>query len=436
MASVVLLSVPGLREQDLSHMPRLAALCGTVRPLEPVFPALTCPAQVSLTTGFEPCEHGIVANGFYWRDRGEVEMWTAWNDVIQRPAVWNVIEDAQPESHTMVWFPMLSKGAKADFICTPAPIHNPDGSESLWCYTQPEQMYGELRDKLGHFPLHKFWGPLASIDGSDWIVDSALVAAKRFHPNISVIYLPHLDYKAQSHGPDSPEHATACGELDAAIGRLADGWTSDDPPTWLVASEYAITPVERVSYPNRLLREGGFLDPEATDDGEQLDPATQRAWALCDHQIAHVYLKDSSDTHAVAELFEAQPEIDQVLIGSRRGTLDHPRSGEIVLVSQPDAWFAYYWWLDDAAAPSFARTVDIHRKPGYDPVEMFLDFETKSTPLDATLVKGSHGRSDAHGILAASEADWLPRDRYRHTDVAELLLGHFGLPAPQRTPCS
>ena len=432
MPSVVLLSIPGLREQDLAHMPKLSALVPAVRPLDPVFPALTCPAQQSLFTGAEPREHGVVANGFFWRDRPEgeaVEMWTAWNEVVQRPAVWETIEAAQPDQHTMVWFPMLIKGAKADFLCTPAPIHNPDGSESLWCYTQPEMMYGELRDRLGHFPLHKFWGPIAGIDGSDWIVDSAVVAAGRFCPNLTVIYLPHLDYKAQSHGPDSPEHAAACGELDAAIARLAGGWAEApvDPPTWLVASEYAISPVSRVGYPNRTLREAGYLRPSERDDGEHLETTRQRAWALCDHQIAHVYVSDGGDVEAVAELFRTQPEIDQVLVGGARGSLDHERSGEIVLVAQPDAWLAYYWWLDDANAPAFARTVDIHRKPGYDPVEMFLVPGTRETPLDATLVKGSHGRSDGPGLLACSEADWLPGDRYHQTDVAGLVLGHFGL---------
>ena len=428
MPSVVLLSIPGLREDDLAHMPQLAALCPTVRPLDPVFPALTLPAQATLSTGTLPSQHGVVGNGFYWRDRDEVEMWTAWNDVVQRPAVWNRVEDHRSDDRTMVWFPLLAKGAHADFICTPAPIHNPDGSESLWCYTQPEAMYGELRDQLGHFPLHKFWGPLAGIEGSDWIARSAAIASQRFRPHISYIYLPHLDYKAQSHGPDSAEHAAACGELDAVIAGLVADWHADDPPCWLVASEYAISPVERVGYPNRILREAGFLDPVTDDDGgEQLAPGRQRAWAMCDHQIGHVFVRDSADIAAVADLLEAQPEIDQVLTASQRGALDHCRSGDIVLVAQPDAWLAYYWWLDDANAPAFARTVDIHRKPGYDPVEMFLEPGTRSTPLDATLVKGSHGRSDVPGLLASSQPDWLPRDRYHQTDVAGLLLGHFGL---------
>ena len=430
--SVVVLSIPGLQQTDLSRMPRVSSLVQAVRPLDPVFPALTLPAQMTIATGCTPQQHGVVGNGFYWPQRetpdgrGEVEMWTAWNDVVQRPQIWTTLETRTPHLNTMVWFPLLAKGAKADFICTPAPIHNPDGSESLWCYSQPEHLYGLLRDSLGHFPLHKFWGPIAGIEGSDWIVDSAVVAARQAHPELAYIYLPHLDYKAQSHGPDSPEHQTACGELDTAIGRLVDNWPGP-APTWLVASEYAISPVVRPIYPNRLLREGGWLDPVATDDGEHLMPGRQRAWAMADHQIAHVFVADEADTAAVADLFREQPGIDRVLTGSTRGMLDHPRSGQVVLVADPDAWFAYYWWLDDANAPGFARTVDIHRKPGYDPVEMFLDRETRQTPLDATLVRGSHGRDDVPGILASSDADWLPRDRYHQTDIAELLLGHFGM---------
>src|SRR3954470_11732412 len=193
---VVLLSIPGLRGQDLQAMPNLVKLVagGDRVTLVPSFPAVTCPVQINMTTGKPPSQHGVVANGFFWRDRAEVEMWTAWNDAVTAPQIWDVLEQHNPEIKSAVWFPLLAKGCGADWICTPAPIHNPDGSESLWCYTQPTEMYGQLRDALGHFPLMHFWGPMANIKSTAWIADSAIHAARRWRPNLFYIYLPHLDY--------------------------------------------------------------------------------------------------------------------------------------------------------------------------------------------------------------------------------------------------
>ena len=260
----VLLSIPGLREADIAKMPRLKAIQnqGGSVPLVASFPCVTCPAQVSLTTGVTAQEHGVIANGFYWRDKYHVEMWTAWNEVIETSQIWNRLKEHDEAITSAVWFPLLSKGTKADAVCTPAPIHNPDGSESLWCYTIPEKMYGELRDELGHFPLKNFWGPLSSIASTKWIVDSAVLNAKKNQPRFSYIYLPHLDYAAQKFGPDSKEAIAALGELDAVLGDLFDGYQQAgmDDILWLIASEYVITPVDDVSYPNRILREAGFFE--------------------------------------------------------------------------------------------------------------------------------------------------------------------------------
>ena len=438
----VLASVPGLRRSDLSQMPRLAELAaaGVSPTLVPSFPCVTCPVQVTLTTGTTPAEHGVIANGFYWRDRGDVEMWTAWNEVIQRPQIWQRLHEHDPKLTSAVWFPLLSKGASADYICTPAPIHNPDGSESLWCYTKPTELYGELRDALGHFPLMNFWGPLSNIKSTNWIVDSAVIAAQRFRPRFSYIYLPHLDYAAQKFGPDSPQATAALGELDAAVGRLIDGYRAAglDDTLWLVASEYVITPVDGASYPNRVLREAGLLALRDEEGREQLAPGESRAWALVDHQFAHVFVRDAADVQRVADLFRNDNSVARVLVGAERAefNLDHERAGEIVLISQPEMWFAYYWWLDDAKAPAYASTVDIHRKPGYDPVEMFINMPQRTTPLDATLVKGSHGFPADHpsrqGVLLCSHEDAIrisPEGFLRDTDVAGIVLRNFGVKA-------
>ncbi|MBN1910346.1 MAG: alkaline phosphatase family protein [Pirellulales bacterium] len=438
---VILLSIPGLREMDVAKMKRLKELTagGEIANLVPSFPGVTCPVQAAMTTGKSARQHGVVANGFYWREQNRVEMWTSPSDCIGGPQIWDVLHERLPGVTSAVWFPLHSKGCPADYVCTPAPIHNPDGSESLWCYTRPEGLYGTLRDKLGHFPLHHYWGPMAGLPSSRWIVDSAVHAAKTYRPHFFYIYLQHLDYAAQRTGPDSPEALKAVDELDEMIGQLAEGfgeaYGADTRLFWLVAGEYAITSVSHVSYPNRILREAGLLEVEKKDDGEHLDLAGSRAWAMVDHQFSHVFIKNADRTtiQRVVELFTGREGIEEVLSGEglARYDLDHPRSGELVLVSSSESWQAYYWWLDDAHAPGFARSVDIHRKPGYDPVELHFDPPTKSIPLDATLVAGSHGAPardpSQQSVLLANEPGHFPHHIVRDTDVFEIVLGRFGL---------
>ena len=238
---------------------------------------------------------------------------------------------------------------------------------------------------------------MAGIAASKWIADSAVHAAKKWRPNFFYIYLPHLDYAAQRTGPDSVAADQAVADLDELLGALFEQLRAayDTDPLWLVAGEYAITPVRHVAYPNRILREAGLLAVREEDDGEHLDFDASAAFAMVDHQFSHLFVKngDTEIVRRVADLFSNQRGIDEVLVGDQlaKYNLNHPRSGEVVLVSKPDSWQAYYWWLDDARAPAFARTVDIHRKPGYDPVELHFDPATKSIPLDATRIKGSHG---------------------------------------------
>jgi hypothetical protein len=436
---VILLSIPALREKDVAVMPKLRSLMagGEIAELTPGFPCVTCPVQAAMTTGRRPAEHGIVANGLYWRDRRQVEMWTAPNDCIERPQLWDLLSHHGIGLTSAVWFPLHSKGCEADYVCTPAPVHNPDGSESLWCYTRPMELYGELRDALGHFPLMNYWGPMAGIKSSAWIADSAAIAARQWQPDFFYIYLPQLDYAAQRAGPDSAAAEGSIAELDAVIGRLGDGMREayGDELLWIAAGEYAITPVEHVSYPNRVLREAGLLAVRETEDGEELDLEKSRAFAMVDHQFSHVFVADGDEALArrVAEVFRNQPGIAEVLVGSERCRyeMEHARSGEVILISSPQSWQAYYWWLADDRAPRYARTVDIHRKPGYDPVELFFDPATKSIPLDATLVKGSHGAPAVdrvqRTVLLASEPTLFPATAPSDTDVFTIVLNHFGL---------
>jgi len=438
---LILLSLPGLREKDVAVMPHLRRLMagGEIAELTPGFPCVTCSVQAAMTTGKPPGEHGIVGNGIYWRERRQMEMWTAPNDSIERPQIWDLLSHHEDHPTSAVWFPMHSKGCEADYVCTPAPIHNPDGSESLWCYTRPLELYGELRDGLGHFPLQHYWGPIANVQSSRWIADSAVFAAGRWHPDFFYIYLPHLDYAAQRAGPDSAAADTAVEELDGVIGRLAQGMADAylDTPVWLAAGEYAIGKVDHVEFPNRVLREAGLLavKEDAAAGGELIDFDRSRAFAMADHQLSHVFVEggDAATAHQIADLFRGRHGIAEVLVGHERGryALDHKRSGEVILISKPHSWQAYYYWLDDANAPPFARTVDIHRKPGYDPVELFFDPATKSIPLNAHLVKGSHGapavEHSQRTVLLASEPTKFPHKNLADTDVFDIMMSHFGI---------
>ncbi len=436
MASVAcLLSIPGLSAAYAERMPVLRRWrdAGGQATLVPSFPAVTCPVQVNLTTGCLPSEHGVVANGYYWRDRGEVEMWTAWNEVVERPQIWDLLHERHPGITSAVWFPLLSKGCGADTICTFAPIHNPDGTESLWCYTRPTEMYGELRDTFGHFPLKHFWGPFAGVQSTEWIVSSAIWSAERHRQQFWYIYLPHLDYATQKFGPDSPQAWEAVAQLDAQLARLEEGFArvyGAQSLLWLAASEYTVVPVDHVTYPNRVLRELDLLAINDQEGKELLDVGQSAAWAMVDHQLSHVFVRDADEQtiDRVAERFAREEGIATVLRREdfARHGIDHPHSGELVLVSQPNSWQAYYWWNDNTKAPDFAHTVDIHRKPGFDPAEMFLDPVTKGISLDATLVRGSHGAPAAtaaqQGVLVASLPGVLKVESLADRDICQLVL--------------
>jgi hypothetical protein len=419
-------------------MPRLAKLAagGEVAALSASFPAVTWPVEANMLTGKCPSEHGVIGNGFYWRESRTVEMWTAWNDKIQSPQIWDVLHQRDASLTSAAWFPMLSKGCGADYICMPKPVHNPDGSESLWCYTRPSEMYGALRDAYGHFPLQHFWGPLANIKSTAWIAQSAEYAAREFCPRFFYIYLPHLDYAAQKLGPDSAAALQAVADLDGVLGKLLDSFHAslgEQNVLWLAASEYAITPVDRVTYPNRVLREAGLLSVKEEGGGEYLDLEDSAAWALVDHQFSHVFVKDFDPDVAdrVAGLFRGQAGIAEVLVGDQQAKyrIQHERSGDVILISNPNSWQAYYWWLDDSKAPRFARTVDIHNKPGYDPVELCFDVATKSIPVDATLIKGSHGApvvSEAQrGVLVSSRPKVIETESLADYDVFDVVLRQF-----------
>jgi predicted AlkP superfamily pyrophosphatase or phosphodiesterase len=414
-------------------MPRLAALAktGATAEIIPTFPCVTSPVQATMLTGKSPQEHGIIGNGFYHRDRGEVELWVGRNNLIEAPQLWDSL--AKRGITSSAWMTQNIKDAAADYIVTPEPIHHPDGRMDLWCYSKPDSLYQNLVNDLGHFPLMNYWGPMSGIKSTEWIVNASLWLIQRHRPRFNHVYIPQLDYAAQKFGPNSPQQQTACTEADTQIGRLIDGVSSLklENVAWLIVSEYAMTDVSRVIYSNRVLRDAGMLAIEERDGREFLNVKESKAFAVVDHQFAHLYVQDKSDIDGVAGMFEGVEGIAAAAYGDARAdfNLNHPRSGEVVLVCDPDTWLAYYWWKDDTKAPPFARTVDIHAKPGYDPVELFFDPATKSIPLNAALVKGSHGAPanspDQYGACIASDKSLLNASSIRDMDIRSLVERAF-----------
>lgn len=456
---LVVLDVAGLTPRLLACMPQLAAITetgGWRAELGTVLPAVTCSAQATLLTGTLPREHGIVGNGWYFRGLGEVLLWRQHNGLMGGDKLWDAARRAHPGytvANVCWWYAM---GAQVDWTVTPRPVYHADGRKDPDCYTDPPGLHDELTARLGTFPLFSYWGPGAGIASSTWICRAAQHIMERHDPDLTLVYVPHLDYDLQRHGPSGSPAAAAAARLDAVLGPLLDSARARGA-TVVALSEYGITPAARPVDINRALRSEGLLHVYTQADMEYLDPWTSRAFAVADHQVAHVYVADPADLAAVRKVCAALPGVAEVLDGSGQAAygLDHPRAGELVLVAERDAWFTYYYWLDDAQAPDFARLVEIHRKPGYDPAELFFDPAAPSAArrraavalarkklgmrylmsvvgLDAgaAAVRGSHGRlpddPDDSPVLLCSSPQ-AARAQCAATEVKGILLQLAGL---------
>ncbi|MBK7999645.1 MAG: alkaline phosphatase family protein [Verrucomicrobia bacterium] len=434
MKRTAVINVVGLTESLLgASTPYLNAFLkrGNLSHIAPVIPAVTCTAQSTYVTGRMPGDHGAVANGWYNREMAEVQFWKQSNHLVEGPKIWDELRQAAPGftcAKLFWWYNMYST---ADWSITPRPMYPADGRKVFDIYTHPMPLRHEIKKDLGEFPFPTFWGPAAGIKSpqggpdaaSRWIANSAKWIEDKHRPTLSLVYLPHLDYNLQRLGPKHPDIQADLRAIDEIVGDLIRHFDQRGVKT-MVLSEYGITSVDTPVHLNRVLREKGWITIKDELGLELLDCGASRAFAVADHQVAHVYLNDPSIESAVRALIEKQPGVARVLGAAEKATMgiDHARSGDLVVLAKENAWFTYYYWLDDARAPDFARCVDIHRKPGYDPVELFLD-PTLSVPklkiawrllkkklgfrmlmdlipLDATLVKGSHG------IIPASRGDY------------------------------
>ncbi|HUY90640.1 MAG TPA: alkaline phosphatase family protein [Pirellulales bacterium] len=433
------------------HIQRLAD-SGFARPLGTVLPAVTCSAQSTLLTGLLPRNHGIVGNGWYFRDLSEVWLWRQSNRLVGGEKIYQAGRLRDPSYTTAKMFWWYNMYADVQWSMTPRPSYPADGRKIFDSYSQPPELRDRLQERLGVFPLLKFWGPGADISSSRWIADASVAVMAEHQPTLTLVYLPHLDYNLQRLGPDDPRIAEDVRLVDAEAGKLIDAAKARGAEV-VVLSEYAITAVDRPVHINRVLREYGWLTVRREPLGwETLDYGASRAFAVADHQVAHVYVSRAEDVAEVKSILERTPGVDRALDRREQAEfgIDHERSGELVAVAAPGDWFTYYFWLDDALAPDYARTVDIHRKPGYDPVELFVDPTLKAPKLriarrlaqkllgfryymdviglDARIVKGSHGRLPAAGREATegpvfvSSTKAIERDAIAMTDVKDLLL--------------
>ena len=417
---LVLINAVGLTTRLLEHAPRLRRLAenGWRRPLAEVAPAVTCSAQASLLTGKTPEGHGVVGNGWYFRDTGEVRFWQQSNRLLQAESLYvTARRRAKTRGKTfrvakLFWW--FNQGAAVNFSATPKPYYGADGNKAFGIAGKPAGLTTRLESTLGPFPFRTFWGPGAGLPCTEWIAQCGAEIVRSERPDLTLVYLPHLDYDPQRFGPSGCDMPKLVRELDDSAAPLLDAAEAAGARVWVV-SEYGHCDVSRPVLLNRALRRAGLLEIRPGPFGEVFDPLTSRAFAVADHQLAHVYVSDPADVNCVRAVIEAEAGVARVLGGEARGEvgLAHPRSGELVALSEPDSWFAYPFWLDDAAAPDYARTVDIHRKPGYDPCELFFDpalvwpkgrvlrrliqkklgFRTlfDVVPLDPSLVRGSHG---------------------------------------------
>lgn len=444
---------PDLIGPDTPHLAALAGR-GALRPLTTVTPAVTCTVQSTLVTGLPPSGHGAVANGWYFRDLAEIWLWRQSNHLVDGEKLWEAGRARDPAftcAKLFWWYNMYST---ADWSVTPRPMYPADGRKIPDCYAHPGDLRDELTARLGPFPLFKFWGPMTDITASRWITEATLHVMASRNPTLTLTYLPHLDYDLQRFGPDKnhPAVRAALRDVDALAGRLIAAAAG---PV-IVVSEYGITPVTAAIFVNRALRAAGLIAVRRELGRELLDAGASGAFALADHQLAHVYVRDPADIDRVRALLAGLDGVEAVWgeAGKAAHGLDHPRSGELVALARADRWFAYHYWLDEACAPDFARTVEIHRKPGYDPVELFFDPALRWPRLaaawrlglralgqrrlldvisagDTHLVRGSHGRAtddpDAGPLVISSAPHLLPAGPVAATAFKELALAHvFG----------
>jgi predicted AlkP superfamily pyrophosphatase or phosphodiesterase len=396
---VVIIDIVGLEKRHISETltPNIFKISqeGETRNLETVFPAVTCTVQSSLLSGTYPEVHGIISNGLFDKQNYAVSFWEQSSNLVQADRIWDTLKMSGSGYKTAVLFWQNTMYSNADIVLTPRPLHM-DERMIMWCYSKPPGFYEKIAEKIGKFDLTSYWGPLTSRKSSEWIEQATELVLENERPNFLFTYIPHLDYSFQKNGTSYNNLKDDLKFVDDLVGRLikkvSDMGIIEDTQ-FIIISEYGFTDVSSDIPLNTILRENDVLSVREIEGLEYLDLEYSKAFAMVDHQVAHIYIKENY-RNSVRKILEGIKGVDLIMDDElkQRFRINHARSGDLIAVSDKDKWFSYYWWFDPLKAPSFARKVDIHRKPGYDPVELFFDPTTKSIPLNGKLVKGSHGR--------------------------------------------
>jgi predicted AlkP superfamily pyrophosphatase or phosphodiesterase len=451
MNKTVVLNVVGLTNRLIGeHTPFIKSFLekGASASIEPVLPAVTCTSQTTYLTGKWPSEHGIVGNGWYFKNECEVKFWRQSNKLTQSDKLWDEMKQLDSNftcANLFWWYNMYST---VDYSVTPRPNYLADGRKIPDVYSHPPELRDQLQKELGTFPLFNFWGPKTSVKSSQWIADAAIRTDQLHDPTLTLVYLPHLDYNLQRYGIDFSKISKDLNEIDEVVKKLVSHYDKENTNIVLL-SEYGITDVSKPIHINRILRSEGLISIREERGLELLDAGASKAFGVADHQIAHIYLNDPTIESKVKELLKGIEGIDRVLSHNelQEAHLNHDRCGDLLLIADKDSWFTYYFWMDDSKAPDYANMVDIHKKPGYDPVEMFTDPDDKFVmlkvilklikkklgfrtvmniiPLKANLVKGSHGRipedQSDYPVFITNNKGSLKQELFKSTEVYQLI---------------
>jgi len=434
MKKLIVLNIPGLVRKDVEKIKpeNISNIIGeNYSSLIPTFPAVTCSTQSSILTGTYPTEHGIIANGYYNRIYKQIHFWDQPCDLVQKPQIWDILKKKNPEIKTAVLFWQNTLYSNSDIVITPKPIHL-ENNFVMWCYSKPLGFYEQIVKELGEFDLKWYWGPFVSIESSKWIVNATKITIKNHTPDLVLTYIPHLDYAGQKYGPESSEFEKSILEVDELIGDLMSFLKTEYMDyEIIIISEYGFNRVNNSISPNKILNENSLLQTRIIEGKQYIDFELSNAFAMCDHQIAHIFIKPGFE-EKVTSIFEKQ-SIGKILNKKLQNELriDSERSGDIVLISKINSWFDYHWWTDEKYAPDFTFSVDIHRKPGFDPLELFFDISTKKISHDTSLIKGSHGvineQVDKLPIIGTTMLKNKLPEKTDMTDILSIISDFFGV---------
>jgi len=391
VVQVAALGYEFLRAQKATGMNGL-----TFKPMETVFPAVTCPVQASFRTATLPVSHGMVANGIFSRDLMKPLFWEQSSALIKGARIWESFRKKGGKVALLFW--QQSLGEDVDFLISPAPVHKHHGGMIQSCYSRPTDLYEKLCRAVGEeFNLAHYWGPAASAKSSDWIASAtaALIQDTGLAPDLCLTYLPVLDYDLQRFGPLSSEASMALEKLQAELKLLLTVASAQNYDV-VIFGDYAIGEVDKGAiFPNRVLRHSGLFSTRTVRGMLYPDLYDSKAFAVVDHEIAHVYVKSDGWLNKTEDIFKSMKGIESVLDRNEQKAagIDNPGAGDLVITAAPGYWVAYPWWEGVKEAPDYAGHVDIHNKPGYDPCELFwAGWPPFSVSQDCSKIKGSHGR--------------------------------------------